>query len=330
MNELHSQLKQLEKSEEILSENPHRFTLFPIQYPKLWEIYKKRLASSIWSVEQFDQIIRNDISKLSEICNSDHSFIKIILAFLVANCKQKTNLWGAFKDIQILEAKHFHGFRLAMKNIHYEMYCNLFEILTEETERSELIEKMINSTMKKSQYTKKWLNSDNLFSERLIGLVCIEQIFLSASFFSIFWLKKRGLMSALTISNDLIFRDEEFHSNFLYSLYSNLKHSKLPQTLVHSLVKEAVDIEKEFITSLPTELIELDRNSMYQYVEVVSDNILISFGYEKLFHTENQCSWIQDMLMNKSGFFWKIGLESYSSIPHFPTINNELKLDEDF
>ena len=44
--------------------------------------------------------------------------------------------------------------------------------------------------------------------ERVVAFAAVEGIFFSGSFASIFWLKKRGLMSGLTFSNELISRDE--------------------------------------------------------------------------------------------------------------------------
>lgn len=39
--------------EPLLRENPRRFVIFPIQYPDIWQMYKKAEAS-FWTVEEVD------------------------------------------------------------------------------------------------------------------------------------------------------------------------------------------------------------------------------------------------------------------------------------
>lgn len=39
--------------EPLLRENPRRFVIFPIQYPDIWQMYKKAEAS-FWTAEEVD------------------------------------------------------------------------------------------------------------------------------------------------------------------------------------------------------------------------------------------------------------------------------------
>lgn len=39
--------------EPLLKENPRRFVVFPIQWPDIWQMYKKAEAS-FWTVEEVD------------------------------------------------------------------------------------------------------------------------------------------------------------------------------------------------------------------------------------------------------------------------------------
>ena len=124
----------------------------------------------------------------------------------------------------------------------------------------------------------RWTGSDSRFAERVVAFAVVEGIFFSGSFCAIFWLKKRGLMPGLTFSNELISRDEGLHCDFACLLYSMLEHP-LPQDTVHAIVREAVDIERNFICdALPVDLIGMNARLMGQYIEFVADRLLRELG----------------------------------------------------
>src|SRR3546814_14576929 len=84
--------------------------------------------------------------------------------------------------------------------------------------------------------------------------VCSSDLF-SGSFCSIFWLKKRGLMPGLSFSNELISRDEGLHCDFACHLYTQHVVNKLPKDRVIEIIRDAVEIEKEFVKdALPVNL----------------------------------------------------------------------------
>lgn len=65
-------------------------------------------------------------------------------------------------------------------------------------------------------------------------------------------------MPGLTFSNELISRDEGLHTDFACLLYSML-NIKLDNSEIYTIIAEAVEIEKEFISeSLPVELIGMN------------------------------------------------------------------------
>ncbi len=81
------------------------------------------------------------------------------------------------------------------------------------------------SIKKKSDWALKWISDrDRTFGERLVAFACVEGIFFSGAFASIFWLKKRGKMPGLTFSNELISRDEGLHTDFACLMLSELKN----------------------------------------------------------------------------------------------------------
>ncbi|KAG2374410.1 hypothetical protein C9374_010694 [Naegleria lovaniensis] len=332
--ELFAHYKQLQKEEPLLKENPHRFVLFPIEYAKVWEMYKKALAS-FWTAEEVD--LHTDIAQWDTLNGNEQHFIKTVLAFFAASDGiVNENLCQQFMaEVQLPEARCFYGFQIAIENIHAEMYSTLIETYIKDTrERHRLFNAIdtVPSVQKKARWALKWINSDNLFAERLIAFACVEGIFFSGSFCSIFWMKKRGLMPGLTFSNELISRDEGLHTDFACLLYSMLKYTKLPQKVIHSLVSEAVEIEKEFIReSLPVDLIGMNSRLMQQYIEFVADRLLVSIGYDKIYMVQNPFDWMNMISVSgKTNFFEKrVGEYAKANIMS-PKREKVFRLDDDF
>ena len=204
----------------------------------------------------------------------------------------------------------FYGFQLAMENIHSETYSLLIDTyIKDASEKDRLFHAMdtIPCVRDKAQWALRWINSSNSFAERLVAFAAVEGIFFSGSFCAIFWLKKRGKMPGLTFSNELISRDEGLHTEFACLLYRMLTHSRLSAATVHSIIAEAVTIEKSFICdALPVELIGMNATMMAQYIEYVADRLLLTLGYDKLFHATNPFEWMEMIsLQGKTNFFEK-------------------------
>jgi ribonucleoside-diphosphate reductase subunit M2 len=178
-------------------------------------------------------------------------------------------------------------------------------------------------------------NSGKSFAERLIAFACIEGIFFSGSFCSIYWLKKRGLMPGLTFSNELISRDEGLHRDFACLLYSYLRN-KPDVSVVRQIVTEAVEIEKEFVCdALPVSLVGMNKELMSDYVEYVADHLLGQLGMEKEYNATNPFDWMELIsLQGKTNFFEKrVGEYQKSGVMNSLTAGgsaNAFSLDEDF
>lgn len=163
------------------------------------------------------------------------------------------------------------------------------------------------SVGRKAQWALKWICTEGLetFPERLIGFAAVEGIFFSGSFCAIFWLKKRGLMPGLAFSNELISRDEGSHCDLACLLYSMLTHARLPNDVPVRIIREAVEIEKEFVTeSLPVSLIGMNAALMCQYIEFVADRLLVQLGCGKIFGATNPFPWMELISLDgKTNFF---------------------------
>lgn len=296
------------ETEPILIENPNRFVLFPIEHFDLWQLYKKQ-QEHFWRAEEVD--LSSDLSDWEKMNPNEQHFIKRVLAFFAASDGiVNENLAENFlREVQYTEAKMFYGFQLMMENIHTEMYSLLIDTYVKDPKEKLELFRAINSLeliKKKAQWALKWIKSPN-FSERLIAFCAVEGIFFSGSFCAIFWLKNRGLMPGLATSNEFISRDEGFHCEFACHLYKYHVKNKPSEERVKEIIKEAVDIEKEFITdALPVELIGMNSKLMSTYIEFVADHWLKVLGYKELYGSQNPFAFMDYIsLLGKTNFFEK-------------------------
>jgi len=294
--------------EKLLEENPNRFVLFPIQHPDIWEFYKKAEAS-FWTAEEID--LSDDLDDYNRLTDGEKHFVNNVLAFFAASDGiVNENLCENFvSEVQYTEAKFFYSFQMMMENIHSETYSLLIDTYVKDTQEQmkylTAIE-TIPAVRKKAEWALNWIGSES-FAERLIAFAAVEGIFFSGSFCSIFWLKKRGLMPGLSFSNELISRDEGLHCDFACHLHEHHLSNKVPKNKIKEIILSALDIEKEFITeSLPVDLIGMNSALMKQYLEFVSDRLLLDLGCEKVYNTNNPFDFMQNIaLQNKTNFLKK-------------------------
>ncbi|ABO97569.1 predicted protein [Ostreococcus lucimarinus CCE9901] len=323
-------------AEPLLDENDQRFTMFPIQYPQVWEMYKKAEAS-FWTAEEVD--LSDDMKHWETLTKDEKHFVSHVLAFFAASDGiVLENLGVRFMgEVQIPEARAFYGFQIAIENIHSEMYSLLIDqYIKDPVEKDHLFRAIdtIPCVKKKADWALKWIDSSDSFAERLLAFACIEGIFFSGSFCSIYWLKKRGLMPGLTFSNELISRDEGLHRDFACLLFSMLNNKPSEET-IRKIVTEAVEIEKEFVCdSLPCALVGMNAGMMSDYIEYVADHLFCSLGLAKEYNTTNPFDWMELIsLQGKTNFFEK-RVGEYQKAGVMNSIGggnaNAFSLDEDF
>ena len=319
--------------EPILTENPNRFVIFPIQHHDLWDFYKKSEAS-FWTAEEID--LAADLTDWrTKLNDEERYFIKNVLAFFAASDGiVNENLAENFvREVQYPEAKFFYGFQIMMENIHSETYSLLIDTyINDEEEKAKLFNAIdtIDAVKKKAEWALKWIKSDS-FAERLIAFAAVEGIFFSGSFCSIFWLKKRGLMPGLSFSNELISRDEGMHTDFAVHLHNNHIVNKVSEAKIKEIILSALEIEKEFITeSLPVRLIGMNADLMKQYLEFVTDRLLLDLGCSKEFNVQNPFDFMTNIaLKGKTNFFEK-RVGEYQKAGVKSAIVQDFSTDEDF
>jgi ribonucleoside-diphosphate reductase beta chain len=319
--------------EPILQENPNRFVIFPIQHQGIWEMYKKQEAC-IWTAEEIDlsQDLDDWRNKLDE---NEKFFVKQVLAFFAASDGiVNENLAENFvREVQYTEAKFFYGFQIMMENIHSETYSLLIDTyINDQEEKARLFNAIetIPAVKKKAEWALKWISSPH-FQERLIAFAAVEGIFFSGSFCSIFWLKKRGLLPGLSFSNELISRDEGMHCDFAVLLHNEYLANKVSEERIKEIILSALEIEKEFILeSLPVRLIGMNSDLMSQYLEFVTDRLLVELGCPKAFGVENPFDFMTNIsLQGKTNFFEK-RVGEYQKAGVLNSSENAFNLDVEF
>jgi len=296
-------------TEPLLVPDDNRFVMFPIKHNDIWEMYKKQI-DCFWRAEEID--LSKDSTHWDTLNADERHFISMILAFFAASDGiVLENLASRFmSEVQVSEARAFYGFQIAMENIHSETYSLLIETyIKDSAEKHKLFNAIENfpCIKKKSDWAQKWIHDNrSSFATRLVAFACVEGIFFSGAFCSIYWLKKRGLMPGLTFSNELISRDEALHCEFAILLYSKLL-KKIDKARIHELIKEAVDIETEFICeALPCRLIGMNSEMMTQYIRFVADRLCVQLGYKKIYNVTNCFPWMEMIsLESKTNFFEK-------------------------
>mgnify|MGYP001259892419 CR=1 FL=1 len=327
----------MDKSNELLlSEEETRYVIFPIKYDDIWKEYKKAI-SNIWTVEEID--LTKDYDDYLKLSRNEKYFIDNVLAFFAASDGiVNENLVDRFcNEVKILEAKFFYGFQIAIENIHSETYSLLIDtLIKQEDYKNKLLNAVDNipSIKKKADWAIKWINDkDSDFGNRLIAFAAVEGIFFSGSFCSIFWLKKRGLMPGLCFSNELISRDEGLHTDFAVLLHNRYLQNKPSDETVYKIIKEAVEIEKEFITdSLSCELIGMNAKLMKQYIEYIADRLLKMLGKKTVYNKTNPFDWMETIsIQGKTNFFEKrVGEYANAANPNNKENKKIFTLEEDF
>lgn len=296
-------------TEHILQENKDRFVLFPIKYHDVWEYYKKSEAS-FWTAEEID-LSADQVDWENKLNADEKHFIKHVLAFFAASDGiVNENLAIHFlNEVQYPEARCFYGFQIMMENIHSETYSLLIDTyIKDPIEKDHLLHAIetVPCVQKKAEWALRWIDNGN-FLERLVAFAAVEGIFFSGSFCSIFWLKKRGLMPGLTFSNELISRDEGLHRDFACLLYTKYIQNKLDPQVIYDIIRDAVEIEKEFVTdALPVRLIGMNADLMCQYIEYVADHLLQTLNLNKIYNVTNPFDFMELISMEgKTNFFEK-------------------------
>ena len=319
-------------SEPLLAADDNRFVMFPIQDQDIWKMYKKQVEC-FWRAEEID--LSKDLNHWEHLDKDERYFISMILAFFAASDGiVLENLAARFMgEVQLSEARAFYGFQIAMENIHSETYSLLIETYIKNAEEKHTLFHALDNfpcIKKKADWARKWIHDNrSSFATRLVAFACVEGIFFSGAFCSIYWLKKRGLMPGLTFSNELISRDEALHTEFAILLYTKLL-KKMTKARIHEIIKDAVDIETEFICeALPCRLIGMNAKLMTQYIQFVADRLCLQLGYDKIYNVTNPFDFMELISLESKTNFFEKRVDSYA-LAEKTNDGNVFEFTEDF
>lgn len=296
---------------EVLFVEENRNTLFPIKYQTLWEEYKKQQAC-FWQAHEVN--LTNDYFDWEKLDKDEKFFIKMVLAFFASSdLIVNKNIAENFSKVKILEAQITYNWQETMENIHSEMYSLLIDTYIKDVEEKKYLFNAIENVpiiKRMAEWAYKWMNSDKPHNERLVAFSAYEGILFSGPFCAIYWIKERGVLPGLCLSNDFIARDEGLHVDFAIKTYSLLTN-KCSQQRLHEIIKEAVDLEIEFITeSLPCKLIGMNSQLMIEYIKYVADRLCLSYGCEKIYDSKQPFTFMDRIgISSKKNFFEKTPTE---------------------
>jgi ribonucleoside-diphosphate reductase subunit M2 len=300
--------------EPLLTPDDKRFVVLPVVYQDLYEMYKNAVAC-FWTAEEVD--LSKDLVDWAKMTADEKHFISLILAFFA--CMDgliNENICLRFMgEVQNSEARLFYGFQMAIEGIHQEVYANLIDTyIRDKVEQNKLFNAIANypCVKKKSDWVKKHIGSESSFAERLVAFICVEGIHFSGAFCAIYWFRTKNLLQGLCFSNELISRDEALHTEFGVALYGKLKN-KLKQATIHAIIKEAVEIETEFICeALPCRLIGMNSLLMTQYIQFVADRVCLQLGCEKIWNVPCPFSYMETISIERKSNFFETRVSEYA------------------
>lgn len=297
-----------EKEEPLLMDNPQRFVIFPIQYPRLWKKYKEQ-QQTIWFAE--DIKFENNKKEWDELSVPEKNFLKTVLAFFAASDGIVIeNLIKRFLiEIQVPEARSFYSLQIQMENVHSETYSIFLDTFIDDlAEKARLFNAIetLPSVKMKADWALKWIDDkESTFAQRVIAFAIVEGVFFSGSFCAVFWMKSRGKLSGFCQANDYIARDEGLHTDFAVCLYEHLEN-RLDEETVHQMFTEAVEIEHQFIDdALPSDLLGINARDMKMYINFIANRLLKQLGFQELFSKAyNPFDFMEKMAVpTKNNFF---------------------------
>lgn len=302
--------------EPLLDTELARFSPIPVKHVDIWRMYKEAQAVN-WVAEEIDYSI--DLQQWSQLSDDEQHFLKHVLAFFngADGIVQENLMMNFVLEVQYPEARQFYVHQAYVESVHAETYGLLLNsYVTDEAERERLVSAIQTtpSVRAKAMWARKWMDTSRCFAQRLVAFICVEGIMFSASFCAIFWMKKRGILQALTLSNDFIARDEGMHQQFGVLLYTrHLKH-RSDEATVHQIVEEAVESEIQFVEdAIPESLKDphINADRMVEYVKYIADRILVTLGYGVLYGAKQPFDWMESISLRGLNNFFERRSEMY-------------------
>lgn len=292
-----------------------RYTIqFPVQDEESYAFFNRHL-STVWTNTEMDY--SRDKHDYASASPAIQRVVNLILAFFsAADGIVVNNISQRFmREAQTFEQQLFYHVQNFMEVIHATGYSMAVNSLISDPDKREEIFKSADElgfVSSKSRWMEEYMESDLDQIYRVVGFACAEGIFFISAFLVIFWLRSKNLMRNFIFLNEQISKDETLHRDFACHLFRRLKNSQTDRDLVERIVKQAVEVEKEFIDELLVEEIDdLTRDGSKAYVESLANHLLISFGYEAIYEETKLPSWMNDIAMQQKSNLYEVGGGNY-------------------
>jgi len=293
----------------LTSDAHKRHVLLPIRHESLWDIFKEQ-QSVLWTTEEIDWgEDKGDWDKLEP--DAQRFLLHIIAFFAGSDMLIVDNLMDQFlSEVTIAEAKAFYSLQAYIETIHSETYATALQKFAPADTREHLFNALqsIPTVKAKGAFAQKYMDAGRPFEERLWAFCIFEGVLFAASFASLYWLRTKSLCKGLTFSNELIQRDESIHARFGVAMLNMLK-TKPSQEVVHTILKEAVAIEEQFVReALPNNLTGLSADHMCEYVRHCAERLmsLLDAEYAPIWNATQPLAFMEMVSIDsKTNFFEK-------------------------
>lgn len=312
-------------TEQILSKEEKRYTLFPLRYPDL-EKFRINAESQFWVANEVD--LSQD--KFEELSNTEKEYLKNILAFfsgsdIIVNENIDTNFLSA---VEVLEIKRFYNLQLAIEDIHSHAYSLLIDTyIKDPVERDKMffaVEKMP-FVKSKTSWAFNWLGKGT-FTEKLVAFACVESLFFQSLFAGIFYFRETNRLPGLCQANEFIMKDEFSHYEFAVYLYNNYIENKLPKERVKEIILSCLDTELEFTDNImPEGLLGLTKEMMKDYCRFIADTVLSNFGCDTVFNIKQPLAYMEKLAIPRKTNFFEKRVAEYTR-----TNDSEMRFDANF
>lgn len=219
--------------EPLLKESVDQYVIFPISYDDIWQMYKE-FVGNFWAPSE----TINSLTSTLDLDYNEAKFFKLFCTFF-ASPDSKGHVVENFteefsKVVQVTEAKFFYGHQLFIQNIHYEVYNNLFDKLTDTAEREKL-HKLVESNysvINVRNWLKLWMRDSASFANQLVVSACLHGILFTSLDVVINWLEERiEKQKAQKI-------DKELHDMFVNMRFEQKLMSDFASVMIGKLIRK--------------------------------------------------------------------------------------------
>ncbi|UNP64552.1 ribonucleotide reductase-like protein [Marmot herpesvirus 1] len=283
-----------------------------------------KLTQETWQNRWFPSQIplTLDSSQVDQLSVTDKDFYKFLFTFLgMAESLVNFNIEELIKEFSCHDVTHYYTEQAAMECIHGKVYANILNMFFDSV--ADLYtygEKIISdpSLCRKLDWLRNRIKNAKSRAEKVLIFLMIEGIFFVSSFYSIGLLRVRGLLNGVCLANDYISRDELLHTRAAALLYNTLVDaSEKPDVAwIHTLFKEAVDIEYNFVASKGEGVTALNLHDIKSFLQATCDRILKSIDLDPIFHTPSPsaCPLVYTGCFKNVNFFERENTEYTSSV----------------